>query len=217
MLRLDRWLLLGVPVALLVATRAVQTSFLSWTHLAVTLGAWAVFALVVRLFVGRRSPWPVIAAVGGVIVLRCIVTLAALSFTGPGGYWFAFWTDPVVRTGYIAVAFALFVWVFVAGGWALATQVGVRRAWGMVLAACGAGLTLPAVAVAILGLEPALTAWNDELGLLPWGLARILGITVYLEIPAQTAWYAAAFGAALVVVGVLLALPRRRVAASVSR
>jgi hypothetical protein len=217
MLRLDRWLLLGVPVALLVATRAVQTSFLSWTHLAVTLGAWAVFALVVRLFVGRRSPWPVIAAVGGVIVLRCIVTLAALSFTGPGGYWFAFWTDPVVRTAYIAVAFALFVWVFVAGGWALATQVGVRRAWGMVLAACGAGLTLPAVAVAILGLEPALTAWNDELGLLPWGLARILGITVYLEIPAETAWYAAAFGAALVVVGVLLALPRRRAEASVSR
>ena len=32
-----------VPAALLVATRAVQTSFLSWTHLAVVLGAWLVF------------------------------------------------------------------------------------------------------------------------------------------------------------------------------
>ena len=36
-----------------------------------------------------------IAAVGGVVVLRCIVTLFALSFSGPGGYWFAFWTEPV--------------------------------------------------------------------------------------------------------------------------
>ena len=26
------------------------------------------------------------------------------------------------------------------------------------------------------------------MGLLPWGLARILGITVYLDIPADTAW-----------------------------
>ena len=41
--RSDRWLLLGIPAALLVATRAVQTSFLSWTHLAVVLGAWLVF------------------------------------------------------------------------------------------------------------------------------------------------------------------------------
>ena len=42
LLPLDRWLMLGVPAALLVATRAVQTSFLSWTHLAVVLGAWIV-------------------------------------------------------------------------------------------------------------------------------------------------------------------------------
>ncbi|MDQ7878526.1 hypothetical protein Q9R08_11115 [Microbacterium sp. QXD-8] len=210
MLELDRWLLLIVPTALLVATRAVQTSFLSWTHLAVTIGAWAVFALVVRLFVWQRSPWPVIAAVGGVVMLRCILTLFALSFTGPGGYWFAFWTDPVLRTVYITVAFALFVWVFVAAGWALAAQVGARRATGYVLAAVGAGLLVPSAAVGVVGLESALTLWNDEMGLLPWGLARILGITTYLEIPDATAWAAAAFAAVLLVVGVALALPWRR-------
>lgn len=212
MLELDRWLLLVVPAALLVATRAVQTSFLSWTHLAVTIGAWVLFALVLRLFLWRRSPWPVIAAVGGVVMLRCILTLFALSFTGPGGYWFAFWTEPVLRTIYIAVAFALFVWVFVAAGWALAAQVRARRATGFVLAAVGAGLLVPAAAVGALGLEAALTVWNDEMGLLPWGLARILGITTYLEIPDATAWAAAGFGALLLVVGVALALPwsRRR-------
>ncbi len=42
LLPLDRWLMLGVPAALLVATRAAQTSFLSWTHLAVVLGSWLV-------------------------------------------------------------------------------------------------------------------------------------------------------------------------------
>lgn len=216
MLRLDRWLLLVVPAALLVATRAVQTSFLSWTHLAVVFGAWAVFALVVRAFVGRRSPWPVIAAVGGAIVLRCIVTLAALSLTGPGGYWFAFWTEPVMRTAYIALAFALFVWVFVAAGWALAAQVRARRATGYVLGAIGAGLAVPALAIGSIGLETALSLWNDEMGLLPWGLARILGITTYLEIPPETPWIAAAFGGVLFVVGLLLAVPWRRRPAAAS-
>ncbi|MGW9167533.1 hypothetical protein [Agromyces sp. NPDC055658] len=210
MFDLDRWLLFLVPVALLVATRAVQTAFLSWTHVAVVIGAWTVFALVLRLLVRRRSPWPVIAAVGGVVVLRCIVTLFALSFTGPGGYWFAFWTDPVLRTAYIALAFALFVWVFVAAGWALTAQVGGRRATGFVLAAVGAGLVVPSVVVGAIGLERVLTLWNDEMGLLPWGLARILGITTYLDIPGETAWFAAAFGAVLLVAGVLLALPKRR-------
>ncbi|MFF2271534.1 hypothetical protein ACFVTX_04635 [Agromyces sp. NPDC058136] len=207
---LDRWLLILVPVALLVGTRAVQTSFLSWTHLAVVLGAWTVFALVLRYCVGLRSPWPVIAAVGGAVVLRCIVTLVALSFTGPGGYWFSFWTDPVLRTAYIALAFALFVWVFVAAGWAAAGQVGARRATGFVLAAVGAALLVPSLVIGAIGLERALTLWNDELGLLPWGLARILGITTYLDIPSETAWFAAGFGAVLLLVGVLLALPKRR-------
>ncbi|WP_396658429.1 hypothetical protein [Microbacterium sp.] len=205
-LPLDRWLIIVVPVGLLVATRAVQTSLLSWTHLAVVFAAWVVFALLVRLFVGQRSPWPVISAVGGVVVLRCILTLAALSFTGPGGYWYGFWTSPTLRAGYIAIAFALFVWVFVTAGWALSTQLGARRATGAVLASVGGGLLVPSIAVGIVGLEQALTVWNDQLGLLPWGMARILGITTFLEIPAETPWYAAGFGTVLLVVGLVLAL-----------
>ncbi|TPX02819.1 hypothetical protein FJ656_20385, partial [Schumannella luteola] len=68
-----------------------------------------------------------------------------------------------------------------------------------------------AVIVGAAGLEQALTLWNDQLGLLPWGLARILGITTYLEIPDDTAWWAAAFGLVLGLVGLALALvPRRR-------
>lgn len=211
MLRADHVLLVLVPGALLVATRAVQTSFLSWVHLAVTLGAWAVFvALLLVLFRGRWG-WAVLATIGGVVVLRCALVLTALSFSGPGGYWFAFWTDPVRRSLYIAVAFALFVWLFVAVGWALAARIGARRATGAVLAAVGAGLAVPAAVIAVVGLERALTAWNDQMGLLPWGLSRILGITVYLDIPASTAWVAAGAGVVLTAIGLGLLFIGRRV------
>lgn len=210
--RLDHMLLLIVPGGLLVATRAVQTSFLAPVQLFVTLGAWAVFTAALLVFLRGRTAWGVISAVGGVMVLRCILTLFALSFTGPGGYWFAFWTDETLRTVYIALAFAAFIWVFVAAGWALAVRVGRRRATGTVLAAVGMGLAIPATIVAIVGLEQALTVWNDQMGLLPWGLARILGITTYLEIPEDTAWWAAAFGAVLVLVGLALVSLRPRTA-----
>lgn len=211
-LPLDRVLLVAVPATLLIATRGVQTSFLSWTHLAVVLGAWFVFAVVARVLVGGRSPYPLIAAVGGVVVLRCVVTLAAVSFAGPGGYWFAFWTNPVLRVVYISVAFALFVWVYIAAAWALAKQIGPRRATGVVLAAIGAGLAVPATIVAAIGLERVLALWNDETGLLSWGLARIFGITTHPEIPDATAWYAAGFGTVLLAVGLVLALGRPRAA-----
>ena len=217
MLALDRWLLVVIPGGLLVATRALQTSLLSWTHLALVFGAWLLFLLVVRVCVGIRSPYPVIAAVGGVVVLRCIVTLFALAFTGPGGYWFAFWTEPVARVVYIAIAFALFVWAFIAAGWAMSMQVGARRATGFVLAGVGAALAVTAFAVAIVGLERALTVWNDEMGLLPWGMARILGITTFLEIPASTPWWAAGVGLIVLAAGSLLALPWRRRLDSASR
>ena len=89
--------------------------------------------------------------------------------------------------------------------WALSVTIGRRRATGTVLAAVGAGLAVPASVIGLVGLERALTAWNDQVGLLPWGLSRILGITVYLGIPGDTAWWAAGLGAVLLVVGLLLA------------
>ncbi len=210
MLGMDRLLVVAVPAVLLVTTRLVQTSFLSWTHPLLTLGAWAVFVGVLLLGVRGRAAWTLLCTIGGIVVLRCALALAALAFTGPGGYWFAFWTDPIRRSGYITVAFALFLWAIVAAGWALATVCGRRRATGLVLAATGAALAVPAAVIALVGLESALTRWNDELGLLPWGLARILGITVYLDIPADAAGYAAGAGVLLLVAGVLLALPWHR-------
>ncbi|WP_446213563.1 hypothetical protein [Micromonospora sp. IBSANI012] len=64
--------------------------------------------------------------------------------------------------------------------------------------------------VAAVGLERALTVWTDQMALLPWGLSRILGITVYLGIPAGLPGYAAVAGAALAAVGLLLSVGRGR-------
>lgn len=155
MLPIDRVLLVAVPAALLVATRAVQTSLLSWTHLAVVLGGWAVFLTVLLLVARRRSAWPAIAVVGGVIVLRCTVALAALSLSGPGGYWSMLETDSPARAVYIALSLALFVWLLIAVGWTLSLRWGCGWAWGIVLAAMAAGLVVPAVAIAVAGFDQA--------------------------------------------------------------
>ncbi len=208
--RRDRVLLVVVPVFFLVLSRGILTWFLAPAHLVVTLGSWLIFALGLAIALRKRDPWPVVAAVGGAILLRVAALLVALVTTGPGGYWFHFWTDPASRSVYITIAFALFLWVIVAGAWALAGQIGGRRAAGWIVATVGAVFAAMGALIGGIGLETALTTWNDQLALLPWGLSRILGLTVYLEIPAETPWFAAGFGAALLVAGLALALPRSR-------
>ncbi|MEV4414555.1 hypothetical protein [Catellatospora sp. NPDC049609] len=214
--KLDRVLVWLVPAVVLVASRAVFTWFAAPAHLLVTLGGWALFALVVRLIVGRRDPFHLWAVVGGVALLRSVLLLAALAGRGPGKYWFAFWTAPTLRAVYVTVAFAGFCWLFVATAMVLRDRYGLlrRRAVGLTLTAAGVPLGLLAGLVALIGLERALTVWNDQLALLPWGLSRILGITVHLGIPADLPVYAAAAGAALTVLGLLLSIGRHRPAAA---
>lgn len=207
---LDRVLLLAVPAVALVASRGILTWFEAPAHALTMLTAWAVFAVVAVVAARRVSIWPVVATIGGVAVLRTVLLLAVLAPTGPGGYWFGFWTDPTRRSIYVTLAVALLLWLVVAAAWALATQLGGRRALGVALTGVGVVIAGTAVLIAIVGLETALTVWNDQMGLLPWGLSRILGITVYLDIPGDTPVYAAALGIVLLVGGLLLALVRRR-------
>ena len=164
----------------------------------------------IALLSAGRARWAVVAAAGGAALFRVVLLLIALTPTGPGGYWFGFWTDEVARSVYVTIAFALFAWVLVAAGWALAASLGGRRATGVVLAGVGAVLALFGVFIGLVGLESALTVWNDQMGLLPWGLSRILGITVYLEIPVDSPWYVAVVGGLLLLIGGALALVRRR-------
>ncbi|MFT4211730.1 MAG: hypothetical protein QM626_07630 [Microbacterium sp.] len=205
LLSLDRWLIFIVPVAVLIATRMLQTALTNWLHLAIVVGAWTVFALVLRLAVGRRSPWPVIAAVGGVVVLRCILTLVVLSIAGPDGFSHEFWLLPALRTLFVAAAFAGFAWGFVAAGWALRGQGGSRYAAGSLLAALGAGLALPALGVALAGAQNTVEGWDDGLGLVPHAVLTVFGLPVAVD---AVAWCAVVLGVAVCVAG-FVTLDRR--------
>lgn len=206
--RADRLLVLAVPGVAVVLSRAIQTSFAAPAHLVLVLGAWLVFALALV----RRNGFLLAAAVGGVALVRTVLLLAALAVRGPGHYWFSFWTSPPARSVYITVAFALFLAVFASTYLALRfSGLSRRRAVGRLLLAAGGAVAVLGGLVTVMGAERALTVWNDQLALLPWGLHRILGITVYLEIPTSIPLIATIAGAVLVVAGLGLAAtgPRR--------
>ncbi|MGN7968837.1 hypothetical protein [Microbacterium sp. 22296] len=209
----DRWLMILVPGGILVATRVLQTPRDSLWSVTLAIAGWLMFAVAVRLLLGRRSPWPVIAAVGGAIVLRCVVALVPVSLSGPEGVWNDLWSVPALRILYSALAFALVAWVFVVAGWSLAAQIGSRRAVGVALAGVGLASALPAATVGMVGARTALRSWNEQIGILPWELARLTGArdgTFPVEIVATTA----VVSVIVAVVGILLALPSRGLARS---
>ncbi|GAA2361523.1 hypothetical protein [Dactylosporangium salmoneum] len=208
---LDRVLVIAVPAVALVLSRLIYTWFAAPAHLVVSLGGWLLFAVTARMLAGRRDPFHLWAVIGGVALLRTLILLAALVTRGPGGYWFAFWTDPVRRGVYVCVAFAAFAWLFAATALVLRDRYSLprRRAAAVVLAAIGVPLAVLGGLVAGIGLERALTMWNDQMALLPWGLSRILGITVYLGIPAFLPTAAAVLGGLLIALAALLSLRRR--------
>ncbi|MBO2458881.1 hypothetical protein [Actinomadura violacea] len=208
--RTDRALVWLLPTAALVLSRAAYTWFAAPAHLVLVLGAWALYAAALRFLTRRRDRFALSAAVGGAALLRTVILLLALAGRGPGRYWYDFWAEPGPRSFYITVAFAAFLWVLTV---ALLTARGSglprRRAAGVTLIGAGAPLTVLGALVAALGLERALTLWNDQMALLPWGLSRILGITTYLGIPTNLPLVAAGCGLALVVIGALLTGRRR--------
>lgn len=208
LLPLDRWLMILVPGGLLVTTRVVQTPRDGLVGIAIAILGWLLFATAVRLLLGRRSPWPIIAAVGGALVLRCVVALLAVALSGPDGVWPTLWSVPAARIVYLMVAFALLAWVFVVAGWSLAPQLGRPRAAGIALAGVGIGTALPAGTIALAGAGDALRSWNEQVGILPWDLARLTGMRDG-AFPVELVGVAAVIGVIATVVGILLALPRR--------
>lgn len=216
LLMLDRWLLIVIPAALLLGTRATQVALPFgdpspiWGALGVVFVTWVILVGVVRLLVGDRSPWPVIATVAGVVILRCIVTLVPIAFSGEPGYWDQFWADPVRRTLYLVISLALFLWLFAAAGWALTAQFGTRRSVGMIAAAAGAAIVVPAVVVGVVGMDAALSPVSDGMGLLPWAYTRVPGMAMGAVDPVLP-WVVAAAGAVVAGVGIVVARAPRRV------
>ena len=202
----NRWLLLAIPVLAVVWSRLVLTWFLAPAHLVLVGIGWAALATAVA---ATRSWW-VATAVGGAVTLRALLLLAALSVRGPGGYWFAFWVEPAWRTAYVVLSFVLFGWVLACLVWSWSAVAGRRRSSALLLGAVGLTMLALGGLLVVVGLEEAMTVWNDQLALLPWGLARILGITVYLGIPLAMPWYLVGAGIVLAGAAMAVALPRAR-------
>ncbi|MGY0021166.1 hypothetical protein ACVHNB_19565 [Streptomyces sp. YJ-C3] len=209
--RLDRLVVWMLPGLVLVLSRAVQTWFLAPVHVAVTMGAWVVFAGVLRCAVGRHG-YRLAAAVGGAALLRTLLLLGVLAVRGPGFYWFGFWTSAAGRFLYVMVAWALFLWVCAAAWWALRLgyRLSARRAWGWLLGAVGSTVSVGALVAWAVGTETSLSTWNDQMALLPWGLHRILGLTEYLGIPGTVPRTLTVAAAVVTVASALLVTVRRR-------
>ncbi len=201
MLQLDRVLLLVIPGGMLAVTRVLQSSEGAIAQLTVTLGGWVVFVVVAELWMQKRSPWALIAAVAGVVVLRCTLTLLPLSFGFPYG-------EGVTRV-YMALSTAGYLWTFVAAAWALFPRFGPRRGVGIVMAAAGAGLAVTCTVIGLIGPIRVLEDWTDHVSPLPWGLGRLLGVADILGAVTTAVWWLAIAGLIVGAVGVVLALPRR--------
>jgi hypothetical protein len=199
--RMDRTLVWLLPAAVLIVSRAVYTWFAAPAHLVLVLGAWLLFALALRWLMRGEDRFVLSAAIGGVALGRTVILLIALAGRGPGRYWYDFWTEPGLRSFYVSVAFAAFCWTFAVAYLVLRDAYAKRGAAGTTLIAIGVPLAVLGSAVAAIGLEQALTTWNDQMALLPWGLSRILGITTYLGIPTELPAVAAVAGLVLAALG----------------
>ena len=162
LLPLDRALMVAVPLALLIATNAIQSTFIFAEPSALIVVSWIIFTVVAIVLVRPRSPWPIIATVGGILVLRSLVDLIGLSIAGPGGMWVAMWDNTLIRVAVYTVTFGLTAWLLIAVGGAANQQVGARRATGVVLGAAGATVAVAAAVVMLRMVTDFSAAWDDD-------------------------------------------------------
>ncbi|MDT0201689.1 hypothetical protein [Nocardioides sp. AE5] len=210
-----RWLVLAVPVVVVVGARITFSSALSPWYLVATLGSLALLGAAARgvlawLRPGADGFW-IWAGLGGALVLRSVLFMAAVGVRGPGGYWYRFWIDETTREIYVTLAFAAFLHSLVVVVVVLGAAYGLRlrQGIGAVLIGIGAALLLVSALLGVPGLETALTKLNDEMAVLPLGLSRILGLTVHLGIPSALPTWLLVAGVVAALGGVLAAAGRR--------
>lgn len=136
---------------------------------------------------------------------------AVVAVRGPLFYWANFWTNDTFRTLFFTLSLAAVAWSFFAAYAALRAVYGrsALAAVGQLLLALAGPLIVLGGLVGLVGLEHALTAFNDQMAILPLGLSRILGITVHLDIPLDLPLYILGLGLGLLAAGGLLALLAR--------
>lgn len=192
LLPLDRAFMIVVPLGLLLVTRLLQVSFLVMLPSVIFVAGWIVFVVGMVVLVRPRSPWPVIAAVGGVLVFLGGIEVACFAVAGPQAFWLWLWQAPVIlRVVLLTVAFGLPMWAVVAAGGAASGQVGSRRATGAAVGASGMAVTVLAALAAASGRLDVDALWQDGV--------------VSVSIPSLAVWSAIVIGVIAAVIGSVLA------------
>ena len=107
---------------------ACYTWFAAPAHLVVTLGAWLVFAAVLRWVVRGRDPFAPVGGAGRRGAAADAILLVALVVRGPGRLLVRLLDRRRRRApSYITVAFAAFCWLFVVVAVVLRRAYGLRR------------------------------------------------------------------------------------------
>jgi len=135
--------------------------------------------------------------------------LGVVAIRGPLLYWYQFWTNPDFRNVYVTLSVAANGWLFFVLYVAARTiyKRPALAAIGSPLIALGVPMLVIGAIVALVGLETSVTAFNDEMAILPLGLSKILGITTHLDIPTSLPLYTMALGAVLAGCGWMMHIP----------
>ncbi len=141
-------------------------------------------------------------------ILIIVLPLLVSCVRGPMFFWYLFWTSASFRLIFFSIFIFSLLWTY------YVFFVSSKKVFGLstlktLAAICliqGIQLIAGALIVITAGFEKTLTAFNDELLVLPGGLSRILGITTHLNIPVELPVWVLYKGIALSVLGIILIL-----------
>lgn len=167
-----------------------------------------IYTIQLRLFLGNKMPKYrfnavlALAAALPVIILPLLVS----SVRGPMLFWYLFWTSALFRLFFFSIFIATLLWTYYVLFAAAhkGFRLSVLKSSAILVLIQGVQLIVGATIVLCAGFEKTLTAFNDELLVLPGGLSRILGITTHLNIPVELPVWVLYTGIVLAVVGALL-------------
>ena len=139
-------------------------------------------------------------------LLILLVPLMVASLRGPMFFWYLFWTSSLFRLIFFSIFIFSLLWTYYVLFVTSRSTFGfsVLKTIAIILVIQGIQLIAGASIVLAAGFEKTLTAFNDELLVLPGGLSRILGITTHLNIPVELPVWVLYKGIALAAGGLIL-------------
>ncbi|MES2591562.1 MAG: hypothetical protein V4608_06735 [Bacteroidota bacterium] len=145
-------------------------------------------------------------------ILMILLPLLISCVRGPMLFWYLFWTSASFKLFFFSVFILCLLWTYYALYRSSRKTFKMSRKKSISNLLLIQGLQLIAGALLVLGagFEKTLTAFNDELIVLPGGLSRILGITTHLNIPVDLPLWILYTGIAITAIGFVLSLGRKK-------